>query len=87
MSTVESYTIVSPEPGPLDDVELTLELLASGEAILTYQQGEDDQIRIYPNLEDLARIGRVAQAIIDGRAPAPRNWDLHSTTEDQRSDG
>lgn len=29
-----------------------------------------------PNLEDLARLGRIAQALLDGREPSPKNYDL-----------
>ena len=29
---------------------------------------------ILPTLEDLARLGRIAQALLDGREPSPRNY-------------
>lgn len=47
-----------------------------------YEPGRPDILTL--NLEDMVRLGRVAQAIIDGREPNPRNYDLEEEVDTQR---
>lgn len=41
-------------------------------------EGKSDVI--LPTLEDLVKLGRIAQALLDGREPSPRNYTRKETT-------
>lgn len=71
------YGVNSASVDDQEPAKVVLEINpAYGFAVLQYQQNPDPNvIEIFPTLEDLARLGRVAQAILDGKEPNARNYD------------
>lgn len=76
-----AYIVRSAEPPDRAPVYLQLSTIGDPDgngthgAVLTYSQEPDGDLAIYPNLEDMVRLGRLAQALIEGRVPAARNYD------------
>lgn len=67
----EVKIILTPEPSTVGDGEVHAAQLALNDS--QYDPERRDLLAL--NLEDIARLGRVAQALIDGREPNSRNYD------------
>lgn len=53
-------------------------------ALLTeIESGMGSGEHMLPNLEDLVRLGRIAQALLDGREPARKNYDAKEEDTEQ----
>lgn len=74
-STYEGRVEVAliPDPGSSSDPNIHPALLSTKD--VHEDRPEDDVRYLHLNLEDIARLGRIAQAIIDGRPPSSRNYD------------
>ena len=79
-----TYTVNSKDPEYEGEVTLTLEVFDSGGENwaqlmhMDVNQGLTVSKTMDVNLEDIARLGRVAQALLDGRDASPRNFDHRS---------
>lgn len=75
MQTEFRLGVTPPEKG-IDTIGKTqAELVEREEATF-----EHNQTVILPTLEDLVKLGRIAQALLDGREPSSRNYDYKETS-------
>jgi len=75
MQTEFRLSVTPPERG--------FDTLGKTQAELTEREEEafeSNQTYMQPTLEDLVKLGRIAQALLDGREPSPRNYTRKETT-------